>query len=300
MKFGVTIPNSWGIEDPRQVVAMGPLAETLGFDSVWVMDHLLNVSYVRARLEDRPYYHPLSVLSYLSATTHRVQLGTSVLVLPYHDPVGLAKYAATLDQLSGGRFVMGVGVGVIQEEFDALGIPIRRRGALTDESIQIMQALWTEPDPDLHVGRFHLTDLKFSPRPRQRPHLPLIVGGSSKAALRRAATVGNGWHPTAITAERYSLGRERVRELATAAGRDPDALEMSMRIDVVAGDGPDGDHARRGPFLDGDDVGSMVARLREYAEAGVEHVVLAINLSDVRTVARLMAVVSEEVIPAVG
>ena len=109
MKVGVTLPNNWGVADPHEVLALGPLAESLGFDSVWTMDHLLNIAMVRERLADRPYYHPLAILSHVSATTERITLGTSVMVLPYHDPVGLAKYAATLDAMSGGRLILGIG-----------------------------------------------------------------------------------------------------------------------------------------------------------------------------------------------
>ena len=147
MKIGVTIPNNWGVEDPQQVLALGPVAEELGFDSLWVMDHLFNTGYIRERLEDRPYYHPLGTLTYLAATTKTVTLGTSVLVLPYHNPVELAKYAATLDQMSGGRVILGVGVGAMTEEFEALGISMRQRGSLTNESIAIMKELWTSPHP---------------------------------------------------------------------------------------------------------------------------------------------------------
>ena len=171
MKFGVTIPNNWGIDDPQQVLAMGPLAEQLGYDSVWVMDHLFNNGYIRERLDDKPYYHPLATLSYLSATTRRVRLATSVLVLPYHNPVELAKYAATLDHMSGGRVTLGVGVGAMTEEFDALGVPLRQRGALTNECIAIMKELWTNPDPSYHSSRWHFSDLKFSPKaPTETSH----------------------------------------------------------------------------------------------------------------------------------
>ena len=184
MKFGVTIPNNWGIENPQHVLAMGPLAEELGYDSVWVMDHLFNNGYIRERLDDKPYYHPLATLSYLAATTRRVVLGTSVLVLPYHNPVELAKYTATLDQMSGGRVTLGVGVGAMREEFEALGIAMRQRGALTDECIAIMKELWTSPDPSYHSRRWHFTDLKFSPKPVQKPHIPLWIGGSSPGAMK--------------------------------------------------------------------------------------------------------------------
>jgi len=206
MRFGVTIPNNWGIADPRQVLAMGPLAEALGYDSVWVMDHLLNSGYIRERLDDKPYYHPLATLSYLAATTRRVSLGTSVLVLPYHNPVELAKYAASLDQMSGGRVILGVGVGAMTEEFESLGVPFRQRGALTNESMAIMRELWTSPDPHYKSERWNLSGFKFAPKPAQKPAIPLWVGGSSPGALRRAATMGDGWHPAACP--RTSLPRD--------------------------------------------------------------------------------------------
>lgn len=196
MQFGVTIPNNWGIADPQHVLALGPVAEELGYDSLWVMDHLFNTGYIRERLDDKPYYHPLAVLSYLAATTRGILLGTSVLVLPYHNPVELAKYAATLDQMSGGRVILGVGVGAMVEEFAALGVPFRQRGALTNECIAIMKELWTSPDPAYHSSRWQFADLKFAPKPWQQPHLPLWIGGSSPGAKQRAATLGDGWHPT--------------------------------------------------------------------------------------------------------
>ena len=202
MEFGVTIPNNWGVEDPQAVVNFGPLAEELGFDSVWVMDHLFNNGYIRERLDDKPYYHPMATLSHISALTSRVKLGTSVLVLPYHNPVELAKYAATLDQMSGGRVILGVGVGAMTPEFDALGIPMSQRGSLTNESMDIMRELWSNEDPRYSSDRWEFEDLKFSPKPVQSeagsPHVPLWVGGGSPGALRRAARRGNGWHPSGV------------------------------------------------------------------------------------------------------
>ena len=230
MKFGVTIPNNWGVENPQEVLALGPLAEELGYDSLWVMDHLFNTGYIRERLEDRPYYHPLSTLSYLAATTSKILLGTSVLVLPYHNPVELAKYAATLDQISGGRVTLGVGVGAMPEEFDALGIPMRQRGSLTDECIAIMKELWTNPHPSYQSRRWSFSDLRFSPKPIQKPHIPLWIGGSSPGAIRRTAIAGDGWHPTGLSPEEFSLGRREIGEQAKAAGRDPALITMSTRV----------------------------------------------------------------------
>jgi probable F420-dependent oxidoreductase len=297
MKFGVTIPNNWGISDPQQVLRMGPLAEELGYDSVWVMDHLFNNGYIRQRLDDKPYYHPLATLSYLSATTRRVVLGTSVLVLPYHNPIELAKYAATLDQMSGGRVTLGVGVGAMAEEFEALGIPMRQRGALTNECIAVMKELWTNPDPRYHSQRWNFSDLKFSPKPVQKPHIPLWVGGSSLGALRRAATMGDGWHPSGLSPEEFSVGREEVRKLASAAGRAPGALTMSVRVEVEAHGRPSSHRTQSRTRFPGDDVDRMIAGIRAYQEAGVEHIVLALNSGDVPRITELMESIAQKVMP---
>jgi len=297
MKFGVTIPNNWGVEDPKQVLALGPLAEDLGYDSIWVMDHLFNTGYIRERLEGKPYYHPMSTLSYLAATTSRVLLGTSVLVLPYHNPVELAKYAATLDQISGGRLTLGVGVGAMTEEFQALGIPMRQRGSLTDESIAIMKELWTNPNPSYHSRRWSFDNLLFSPKPLQKPHIPLWIGGSSPGALRRAATTGDGWHPTGLSPEDFSLGRREIGEQATAAGRDPGSITMSMRIEVEVHGAPSSARAASRARVAGDDPEQIIAALEAYRSAGVEHAVLALNSGDVPTITTLMERIARDVIP---
>jgi probable F420-dependent oxidoreductase len=297
MKFGVTIPNNWGLDDAQQVLAMGPLAEQLGYDSVWVMDHLFNNGYIRERLDDKPYYHPLATLSYLSATTNRVRLATSVLVLPYHNPVELAKYTATLDHMSGGRVTLGVGVGAMTEEFEALGIPMRRRGALTNECIAIMKELWTNPDPSYHSRCWHISDVKFSPKPVQKPHIPLWIGGSSAGAKQRAATMGDGWHPSGMSPEEFAAGREDVRKLASAAGRNPDDLTMSIRVEVEAHGRASSQRAQNRSRLPGDNVEQMIAGISAYQRAGVEHVVLALNTGDIQRIRGLMEDISQKVMP---
>ena len=296
MKLGVTIPNNWGIADPRRVIECGRLAEELGFDSVWVMDHLLNVGFIRERLDDRPYYHPLAILSYLAAVTQHVTLGTSVIVMPYHDPVELAKYAATLDQLSGGRLVLGLGVGGMAEEFAALGIALRDRRRLTDEAIELMTALWTQPVIDDARGRWQMRDVRFSPKPVQRPRIPLWIGGSSAGALKRAATLGDGWHPNAVSPEEYAAGREQVRGLAAAAGRDPDAVTMSVRVAVEVSP-PRGSYGA-GSYRLPREAKHILAGLQAFARAGAEHVVLALDSSDVDAIADTMRLVAKEVAPA--
>jgi probable F420-dependent oxidoreductase len=226
-----------------------------------------------------------------------VVLGTSVLVLPYHNPVELAKYAATLDHMSGGRVTLGVGVGAMTEEFEALGISMRQRGALTNECIAIMKELWTNPDPSYHSGRWHFSDLKFSPKPVQKPHIPLWVGGSSPGALKRAATMGDGWHPSGMSPEAFSQGRGEVRKMASAAGRDPDSLTMSVRIEVEAHGGPSSQRAQSRSRLSGNDLDQMTASIHAYQRAGVDHVVLALNSGDIPRLTAMMQDVAQKVIP---
>ena len=296
MKIGVTIPNNWGVQDPQQVLEFGPLAENLGFDSIWVMDHLFNTGYIRERLEDRPYYHPMSTLSYLAATTSKVILGTSVLVLPYHNPVELAKYVATLDQISGGRVTLGVGVGAMTEEFDALGISMRNRGSLTNECIDMMKELWSSNLPKYQSNRWDFSDLYFSPKPLQES-IPIWVGGSSPGAIRRTALRGDGWHPTGLSAEDYALTKRQIIDIATAAGRDSSKMEWSTRVEVEVHGKPSSERASSRSTLPGDHLDIVTAGIKSYEEAGVKHIVLALNSGDVDALKRLMETIASEVIP---
>ncbi|MCE2463666.1 MAG: LLM class flavin-dependent oxidoreductase, partial [Dehalococcoidia bacterium] len=129
MKIGICLSNNWGVEDVQSIFGIATRAEGLGFDSVWVSEHVFNVSYVFDRIGSKPYYDPMTILSYVAAITKRVRLGTSVRVLPYHNPVRLAKTAATLDVMSGGSVTLGVGVGVLEQELAAMNRPFAERGA---------------------------------------------------------------------------------------------------------------------------------------------------------------------------
>ena len=291
MKIGITVPNNWGVEDVRDVVALGQQAEQLGFDSIWTMDHLLNIGFVRDRLDNKPYFHPLGILSFLAARTTTITLGTSVMVLPYHNPFELAKYAATLDQLSRGRFILGVGAGGTREESDALGLDFHRRGAIANEMMQLMRELWSSDMPAFSGANWRFESLRFSPKPVQRP-LPMWVGGASPGAMKRAATLGDGWHPNGVSPENYRAAAEQIREMAAAAGRDPGQIYLSVRANIRlnprAGATPS-------PF-DGSSQ-DMVNAIGDYARVGVEHVLLAPDSGNVALVLDKMKQIAGEVIP---
>ena len=190
------------------------------------------MSYVGMRLGDAPYYDSLLSLTHLAAVTSSIRLGTSVLVLPYHHPVTLAKQLATLDVFSGGRLSVGIGAGVIEEEFEALGADFRQRGSVTDESIQAMKALWTQDLPEFHGQHYDFSGMVFSPKPMQKPHPPIYVGGDSRPAIRRAAREADVWHPTSVGAEDIRLGMRYLEGQARTVGRDPEHIGISLRLDL--------------------------------------------------------------------
>ena len=292
MKIGYSLSNNQGMEDIQGVMDLAVCCEDLGFDSVWASEHVFNVSYVYDRIGDKPYYEPLTVLTYVAAKTSTIGLGTSVLVLPYHNPIRLAKVAATLDVLSGGRMMLGVGVGVIEEELEAMGSPFAERGAITDETIAIMKELWTNEDPS-YQGKYHsFSGMKFTPKPVQKPHIPIIIGGTSKAAIRRAARSGAAWHPTALSPEVLAQGMEYLKEQVVTAGRDPSEVEVS----VSAAIGSTHNHNR---YSLGEDPEEVLERAQKYQEMGVGRLVVSPNTRDQSQLRPIMEMIAEVVIPAV-
>jgi probable F420-dependent oxidoreductase len=290
MKFGFSLCNNQGIDDVQALVRLAIRAEQLGFDSVWASDHIFNVSYVFERIGDKPYYDPLTILTYVDAVTTRIRLGTSVLVLPYHHPMRLAKAAATLDVLCNGRLILGVGVGVIEQELNAVGSSYTDRGAITDEAIAIMQALWTQAVPS-HDGRlYHFSGMPFAPKPVQKPHIPIVVGGISRAAIRRAARVGNGWHPMAMPPEVLRERMYYLAEQARAAGRAVADIPVSMSI-VLQG-------SRAGRSTLGTTPAEIVHNLQAFASLGVETVVIAPSTGDIQGMIPAVEMIAREVMPA--
>ena len=271
MRIGISLLNNWGIEDAQALVGLATRAEALGFDSVWVHDHVFNVGHVFDRIGGRPYYEPLTLLSFVAARTQRVRLGTSVLVLPYHNPIRLAKTAATLDVLSGGRLVMGIGVGAIENEMEAMGTAFKERGAFTDEAIDVMRALWSQEDPRFDGRYSRFAGMKFSPKPLQKP-IPIVIGGVSRAAIRRAARIGDGWQPLGMSPDALAQGLAALREEARAAGRDVASIPVSIALSLAA--------ARTGRFALGTDPNEIAGHAKAFAALGVETLIVSGTTSD--------------------
>jgi probable F420-dependent oxidoreductase len=285
MKIGISLLNNWGIEDAHAMVGLAERAEALGFDSVWVHDHVFNVGHVFDRIGGRPYYEPLTLLSFVAARTTRVRLGTSVLVLPYHNPVRLAKTAATLDVLSGGRLILGVGVGAIENEMESMGTPFKERGAFTDEAIAVMRTLWSEEDPRFDGRYSRFAGMKFSPKPVQKP-IPVVIGGISPAAIRRAARLGDGWQPLGLSPEALGQGIATLKDELRACGRAAASVPVSIAMSITTST------PRR--YALGTEPKEIARNARAYAAVGVETLVVSANTSDPREARSAMEMVARE------
>jgi probable F420-dependent oxidoreductase len=220
MNYGVVLPI-WQLTI-AQAESLTLKAEELGIDGVFVPDHIL------AKPATTQHYgghwpDPFSLLAFLAGRTRRIQLGASVIVLPYRNALVAAKAAATVDQASGGRFIFGVGVGWDEAEFTDLRLPFRERGKLSDDYIRAIKAAFAADVPEYQGHYVSYSGATFSPRPAQRPHPPIWVGGSpgavSSPAVRRCAELGDAWHPLALGLDQIEKGYATLRDLATGAGR---------------------------------------------------------------------------------
>jgi probable F420-dependent oxidoreductase len=228
MRFGLFGINFGPCADPELQIRVATAAEEAGFESIWTGEH------VAMPIRDNPVPTPpetpfldsVVTLTNVAARTRRLRLGTGVLVMPHHNPVLLAKALATLDVVSGGRLIAGFGGGYVEPEFRALGVSFPDRGRITDEYLEAIRVLWTDEEPRF-AGKFASFDgIRFEPKPRQRPHPPLVIGGRSGPALRRAARFGDGWYGFALTVEQTVPIVARLRRLRAELKRPP--LEISL------------------------------------------------------------------------
>ena len=301
MKLGVCLPH-YGrpIEVPR-IQEVVRHAEARGLDSVWVTDHVIvpsqtNVIYREDMLD------PLAVLPWLAGVTHRIALGTSVVILPYRSPIPVAKLLASVDVLSGGRLIVGAAIGWLEGEFDALAVPFTERVSRSEEALELFRALWTRGHPEIQTRHHRLHDVTFSPLPLQKPRPPLWVGGNSEGALRRVARLGDGWHATATTVDAFGQGAEIVRRLWREAGRAGEPA-LSLRIPLLV----DGVHQPavdmgllRGRHVIGGSVTKIVEELRGFQALGCQHIALEVSYSTYPSIHQTIDVIAERLRPPVA
>jgi len=253
MKFALLFANAGPFSKPENAVGLALLAEELGFESLWTVEHVVvptgyqsaypySADGKMAGAEHTPIPDPLIWLAYVAGATTSIRLGTGILILPERNPLILAKEVATLDRLSRGRVELGVGVGWLKEEFDALGVPFERRGQRTDEYIDVLRRLWREPET-AYQGEFtNFAALKSYPKPTQEGGPKIHIGGHTPVAARRAGRLGDGFFPGRSGDDLVAL-LDEMHKAAADAGRDPDAIE------VTAGMGLDLDAVKRAADL---------------------------------------------------
>jgi len=261
MKFGMAFANTGAAVNPEGAAELAGAAEASGFDSLWTVEHVVVPAGYRSPypysrsgkmaggIEDFDLPDPLIWLAYIAAVTDRLLLGTGILILPQRNPLILAKEAATLDVLSGGRLLLGVGAGWLAEEFQALGVSFQDRGDRTDDYIRALRALWLGGKAAYRGEHVSFEEVYSRPSPVQQP-IPIIVGGHSRRAARRAGELGDGFFPNGASHEEVAGLIDHARRCAAAAGRDPSALEITV------GCKPDLESVRR------------------WSEAGVDRVVI--------------------------
>lgn len=242
MQYGAFLPHLGPLAQgdvQTNIRSTAQAAETLGYDSVWVADHILTPRRIASRYPyspngafpldpDQPILEPLSVLSFVAACTTTIRLGTAVLVLPHRNAIVTAKTLATLDVLSAGRVICGVGVGWMEEEFRFLNASFSDRGPLSDETVAVMKELWTNPNPSFS-GRFHhFAEIGCEPKPIQKPHPPIWVGGHTGPALRRVVEYGDGWAAVVYSPQEFAERLDKLRERAARVGRDLSTITLCV------------------------------------------------------------------------
>ena len=288
MKFGAILPNVGPLARIDVLSDLAVRLEAMGFDGVFLSDHIALPTELQSvypyRTDgrfplsaDSAILEPITTLAYLTAVTNRIDLGFSVLVLPYRHPTLNAKMLGTLDVISGGRLIVGAGVGWMAEEFDGLGVNFAERGAITDEHIELLRAFWNERAPDYSGEHYRVSGLSMSPRPRDTGCPPIWTGGTSGPALRRAARLGDGWHGVRQSPDDVERVAKRIATLRAEQGLPVDGFEISLRAGLDITDGPFGGSART-PLRGSPE--QLSGDLKEYEAAGLTYLVLEPRAGD--------------------
>src|SRR5512134_1272364 len=232
-QFGVSMRNFTRhpeMPSAQELIDYGVRVEKLGYESIWAWDHiLLGVE------PSFPIIEALSILTAIAARTQTLKLGTGVLVMPMRNPVILAKQLGSLDLISNGRVIVGTAVGWYKREFKAMGVDFHERGKIMERSLDIIKRLWTEDRVTEDFPPYSIKDAVMYPKPVQKPHPPILIGGYVEAVLRRAATKGDGWLTYYYTADSFAANWARIRGFADEAGRNPDDLQSTNQLPIVVG-----------------------------------------------------------------
>ena len=311
MEYGFYLPNSGAGVEPDALASIAKLGDRLRFYCMVMPDHVLQPKQVNSAypysvtgdiLEagqsgNGEWPEQITTLAYLAGITDRIKLVTSVMIIPYRNPILTAKMLSTLDMLSKGRLILGAGVGWMEEEFELLDTePFAERGAVTNEYLRAFIELWTNDDPTFEGKYVNFSNITFLPKPVQKPYPPIWIGGQSKPAIRRAAQIGNAWHPVgaipAAPLEPEELAENLVllHDYAEKAGRDPSQIQVSVKAPLYDANAPGGTRRRFSGSAD-----EVRQDVRTYADVGVTHLIFDFRTADPHQTEDRMARFSEEV-----
>ncbi|MFQ5899405.1 MAG: LLM class F420-dependent oxidoreductase [Candidatus Methylomirabilia bacterium] len=316
MHFGFPLPGRGPLAKPDIVLKLAQTADRLRYSSIFVTDHVVLPLASRSAYPYDPsgqfpggarqdYLEPLTLLGHLAAATKKIRLGTSVLVVPYRNPVVTAKMLATLDVLSGGRVILGAGVGWLEEEFVALSSPpFSERGRVTAEYLSLMRECWTKEQIRFEGQYYRVSDVVCLPKPIQPGGIPIWIGGHTHAALRRTGELADGWHPIGLrppaqlTPDEYAEKARQVRAWAQKAGRDPGAITLTFRAPMAVwpkrSKAPAGDRQ-----LFQGTAQEVIADIRRYQALGITHFVFDFTVPDLKHMLATMERFADEVRPKV-
>lgn len=283
MQLGFSLPVAGAWATPENQVRVAQAAEALGYHSLWVFQRLL---YALAPKNDYPplpgqpwpqaferVVDPIVTLAYVAGITRRIRLGTSVLIMPYYQPIVLAKQLATLDLVSGGRLDVGLGIGWSEDEYDAVGTPFRQRGRRADEFLRCLKTIWTAETAEFRGEFYRLPKSRIEPKPVQKPHPPITIGGYSPVVIRRAVTLADGFNGGNVPLAQVAPLVAQLREAAATAGRDPATLHVVCRGSFHVHPAPQGKERR--PLWG--TLGEIREDIERYAEAGLTELFLEAN-----------------------
>lgn len=310
MQIGISLPNIGPNATPEAIYAIADKADELGFDTVWTSDHLalprhpaLPYPYSRGTSRtldaNTPILDPLAVMAAVAGRTKRVKICVGVLVLPIRHPLVTAKLVSAIDQLSGGRVILGVGTGWIPEEFAAAGVSIKQRGAMTDEQIRYLREVWSQETPEF-AGRFYsISDMSVEPKPVRRG-VPIWVGGNTDHAMRRAAALGDGLHMIDLTNAEAQKRIAQFQEICRAANRPLEHLTLSVFNQIRITKDRLEESERNFPITG--NLEQVIADLQFLQSLGVQHVAFSPRPRgmDVPAYLRVMEMIAREIIPAVA
>jgi probable F420-dependent oxidoreductase len=312
VRFGFSLTGRGPLADRDALTTLARHAEALDYDSIFVTDRLLipvrpTDAYPYSATgafplgPDEPWLEALTAVTYLATVTTRIRVGTSVLVIPYRNPVHVARALATADYLSGGRIILGAGIGWWREEFQSLGVPFAERAAMTVEGLRLIKEVWTKPRLRFEGRYWRIEEAGgLAPRPVQQPHIPIWIGGHSEAALRRVVAVGDGWHPLGLRPpvelrpDELADKVRRLRQLAADAGRAASSITIAFKAPVAFRDATSG---RRAPLTGS--PSQIVDDLRAYVAAGVDHFVFDFSVATATEMKTVLDRFATEVRPRV-